>query len=106
LGYQTLSWQPRELEETAETAKRAIEGSERTAEHEDLKIFDYAEHAKQIKEPIKVVPYRNLSEWNPPLAAPSPTAKPGEQGQPDSEDASPEPADESAESEPSQDEIQ
>jgi len=69
LGYQTLDWQPRELEETAEAAKRAIENSERSVGDEELRVFNYAGHAEQIKRPIDAAFYRNPlgSEWNPSL---------------------------------------
>ena len=106
LGYPTLPWQPRELEETAEAARRAIENSERTVADEELKIFDYAGHAEQIKRAIEVDPYRNPhgSEWNPPLApAPPPTQRSDTIS--DSEESLTEP-EESAETESPQDEIQ
>jgi len=96
-GYQTLSWQPRELEETAEAARRAIENSERTVEDEELRVFNYAGHAEQIKREIKVDLYRNPlgSEWNPTLE-PSRTQTGSGVTSPESSEAT--------ESEPSQDE--
>ena len=103
VGYQTLNWQPRELEETADAARRAIESSERSVGDEEIRVFDYAEHAEQIKEPIKVERYRNPigSEWNPSLEPSSSAPKPPP---PDPETPLPEP-DESADSEPPQDET-
>jgi hypothetical protein len=69
LGYQALLWQPSELEGVADTTKRDIDNSARSAEDEDLKNFDYAAHAEQIKKPVPGTPYRNPpgSEWNPPF---------------------------------------
>ena len=69
LGYQALLWQPSDLEGVADTAKREIDNSTRSAEDENLKNFDYAAHAEQIKKPVPGVPYRNPpgSEWNPPF---------------------------------------
>lgn len=109
LGYQSLSWQPSELGQVASEAEQAIKASTRTAGDEDLTIFDYAEHAKQIKEPIPVAPYRNPlgSEWNPPLEPQSATPPPKPLNQPGGTDEPlSEESDESEESELSQDVIQ
>jgi len=65
LGYRTLSWQPSALEEVSTAAEKAIRENVRTAEEEEIKIFDYAAYAEQIKEPIPAEPYRSLSSWNP-----------------------------------------
>jgi len=59
LGYQTLSWQPNVLEENANRAETAIRNSERSAEDEEIEIFDFAEFAEQIRNPIPTGPYRN-----------------------------------------------
>jgi len=106
-GYQTLSWPPRDLEETAETARNAIVNNERTAEHEDLTIFDYAEHAEQIKKTIDGEFYSHPSVWNPPLEPP-PVVSPQKTTNPsdDPDGPLPEKSDESEESEPAQDEVQ
>lgn len=72
LGYQTLSWQPNELEQASTAAEQAIRESTRTAADEELKIFDYTAYAEQIKEPIPTAPYRNTSAWNPTIFGSSP----------------------------------
>lgn len=102
LGYQTLSWQPRELEETADAARKAIENSERTVDSEEIKIFDYAGHAEQIKRAIDASLYRNPSgsEWNPSLEPAQRSAPRPDSDMPESESGEP------TESEPSQGEIQ
>jgi hypothetical protein len=80
LGYSTVSWQPSELETIADEARRAIEGSTRSAEDEDISPFDYAAYAEQIKEPIPAEPYRNPrgAEWNPSLTPRAQSAPPQE----------------------------
>jgi hypothetical protein len=64
LGRQSLSWRPEELEEVATAAEKAIKESTRSAEDEEIKLFDYAAYAEQIKEPIPAEPYRTQN-WNP-----------------------------------------
>jgi hypothetical protein len=67
LGYQTLSWQPSALEEDASAAETAIRNSTRDAGDEDIELFDFAEFAKQIRDPIPSQPYRipPSALWNP-----------------------------------------
>ena len=77
LGYQTLSWQPSALEEASSAAERNIRENTRAAEDEGVVVFDYAEFAEQIKEPIPADPYRNTSPWYPALSgAASPAGTP------------------------------
>lgn len=63
LGYQTLSWQPSELEKIAGEAETAVRNNTRTAEDEEIQIFDYATYAEQIKSPIPAEPYQGKSQW-------------------------------------------
>ena len=105
LGYQALSWQPNELEQMATEAENAIRASTRTVDGDEIKIFDYAAHADQIKKPIPAAPYRIPAgaEWEPVLgASPSPPRAEVQQnpGEPSSEPA------ESPATAPSQDEPQ
>jgi len=74
LGYQTLSWQPSELERVAGEAETAIRNNVRTAENEEIQIFDYAEFAKQIRVPVSSAPYRSESAWLPALGSTRPSA--------------------------------
>jgi hypothetical protein len=76
LGYQTLTWQPGELEEIARDTESAIKKSTRTAADEGIKMFDYAAYAKQIKEKIPPDPYRAEVAWKPALY-PSPQSRGG-----------------------------
>ena len=71
LGYQTLPWQPNTLEEASRTAEEGIRNNTRTAEEEGVAIFDYAEFAEQIKEPIPADPYRTTTPWYPALSVPA-----------------------------------
>jgi len=80
LGYQTLSWQPNALEEEATAADNAIRASTRDAEDEEIEIFDFAELAEQIRNPIPTGPYRNPAAalWYPsPFSASSTPAQTG-----------------------------
>ena len=72
LGYQAVPWQPDSLVRMAEEVRGGIDRSTRGAEDEDIKIFDYAEHAKQIRESIRDEPYRAFTPWHPPFGAFSP----------------------------------
>ncbi|MDR0327684.1 MAG: hypothetical protein LBI05_05235 [Planctomycetaceae bacterium] len=69
ISYQRLPWHPNELVTVADTAKKGIDSSTRSAEDEGIKEFDYATHAEQIKKPVPADPYRNPpgSVWNPPF---------------------------------------
>lgn len=64
LQYQPLPWQPDELETLADNTENTIKNSERSIADENIKLFDYATYAEQIKEPILSEPYRNDVEWN------------------------------------------
>jgi len=64
LGYPPLTWQPNELETISNDADKAIREGKRTAEDEEIKVFDYATYAEQIKSPISAEPYRTESRWN------------------------------------------
>ena len=66
VGYQALTWQPNELGTAADETRRSIEGSTRSAQDEDLRIFDYAEYAEFIKSPIPAEPYFHTTKWDPP----------------------------------------
>jgi len=74
LGYQTLSWQPSELERVANEAETAIRNNTRTAEDEDIQIFDYMTFASHIRVPILAIPYRSESAWMPTLISARPPA--------------------------------
>lgn len=67
LGYQTLSWQPNELEDVAGRAEQGIRASTRSAEDEEIAFFDYEAYAEQIREPLSATHYRTNSVWNPVL---------------------------------------
>ena len=67
LGYQTLSWQPSDLEKAAGDAETAVRNNTRTAADEEIQIFDYATYAEQIKSPILAEPYKSESQWLPPI---------------------------------------
>ena len=67
LGYQTLKWQPEELEKASGEAKTAIEASTWSAEQEfkgEIKITNFEEFAQQIKQPIPASPY-STKNWIP-----------------------------------------
>lgn len=67
---QTISWQPGELETSAGEAEQAIKTNTRTAEDEEITLFDYAAYAEQIKQSISAEPYRARSVWNHPVGSP------------------------------------
>ena len=62
---QTISWQPSELETSASDAEQTIRASTRTAEDEEITLFDYAAYAEQIKSSVSAEPYRASAVWNP-----------------------------------------
>ena len=64
LGFSALSWAPDELEKVSNDARTAIQQSKRSAEDEKVEVFDYEEHAKQIRLPISAEPYRTETQWN------------------------------------------
>ena len=78
-GYQTLSWQPSELERVANEAETAIRNNTRTAEDEDIQIFDYMTFASHIRVPILAIPYRSESAWMPTLISARPPAPPAQE---------------------------
>jgi hypothetical protein len=65
--YQPLSWQPDELTELANDTENTIKEGVRAVADEEIKIFDYAMYAEQIKEQIPLEPYRSDVAWNPVL---------------------------------------
>ena len=65
LGYQTLSWQPGDLEKIASEAETAVRNNTRTAADEEIEVFDYATYAEQIKSPLLAEPYQSKSQWIP-----------------------------------------
>ena len=68
LGYQTPKWAASELENEANVADAAIKKSDRKAADENgVEIFDFAEFAKQIRDPIPTTPYHNPFSWHPVL---------------------------------------
>ena len=77
LGYKTLSWQPNELETTADAARKAIEENTRIPKDEGVDVFDFSTYAEQIKERIPTDPYRSSALWNP---SPIPSASSGSGG--------------------------
>ena len=65
LGYQALTWQPEELSKDADAADAAIKASTRNADDEGIEIFDFAEFAGQIRQPVPAGPYRAGEPWHP-----------------------------------------
>jgi len=64
LGFSALSWAPGDLEKVSNDAQTAIRQSTRSAEDENIVLFDYEAHAKQIRLPISAEPYRTETRWN------------------------------------------
>jgi len=77
-GYQPLKWPPGDLERVASEAETAIRNNVRTAEDEEIQIFDYATFAEQIRVPISATPYRSESAWLPVLGSSRPSSAPSE----------------------------
>jgi len=71
-NYTTLSWQPNELVDLANNTETAIKEGAFSIVGDDVKLFDYAGHATQIREQIPSMPYRGHAEWNPVIYPPSP----------------------------------
>ena len=65
--YKLLDWAPNELEELVDKTEEIIKSNKHSAVDKQIKIFDYATYAEQIRERIPSEPYRSESAWRPVL---------------------------------------
>jgi len=72
LDYTTLPWTPDELVNLADNTEIIIKEGALSAVDGEVKFFDYAEHATQIREQIPSDPYRGDTEWQPVIHPPAP----------------------------------
>jgi len=66
-NYQPLAWQPGELERLVDITEETIRNNEITAEDKEIRVFDFAAYAEQIRKMIPLDPYRSNIEWYPVL---------------------------------------
>ena len=72
-NHQPLTWTPDDLVEMANTTENIIENNNLTFEDNDIKFFDFATFATQMRERVPIEPYRSNTEWYPVLhPAPQP----------------------------------
>jgi len=73
-NYQPLSWQPHDLEEIANSTEETINNNKFAQEdYSEIKVFNYAAYAEQIRERIPFAPYHSDTEWHPAIRlAPQP----------------------------------
>ena len=67
LNYQPLPWKPSELEEMADHTEESIRNNELVLEDNEIRFFNYAASAEQIREKVPLVPYRGDTAWHPTL---------------------------------------
>jgi len=72
-NFQPLSWQPGDLEKLVDTTEETIRNNVIVAEDKEVRVFDFAAYAEQIRKMVPFAPYRSNIEWYPVLRlAPQP----------------------------------